>query len=154
MHDGRAPDLASATAEMPSVSPSTITVEPDQAMYPGRAPPRYLSAQPRRTHSGLTHYCVVRIDLPRGTLAAQLIHAAGESAGQALAPGTIAVALAAGGEDELHAIERELVARGIPHRAIREPDPPWNGALMAIGIQPVVDRAAVAPVTGRLKLLR
>jgi hypothetical protein len=71
-----------------------------------------------------------------------------------LAPGTIAVALAARDEAELRAIELELSARGIPHRAIREPDPPWNGALMAIGIEPLADRAAVRPVTGRLQLLR
>lgn len=96
----------------------------------------------------------MRVDLPRGTFAAQLIHAAGESVAGALPPGTTAVALAAASEDELAAIERELVARGIPHRAIREPDPPWNGALMAIGITPVADRAAVRPVTGRLHLIR
>ena len=119
-----------------------------------RNEPEGCGFEPRRTHPELTHCCVVRVDLPRGTFAAQLIHAAGESAGGSLSSGTIAVALGAKDEDELLAVERQLRARGIPHRAIREPDPPWNGALMAIGIEPVADRAAVRPVTGRLPLIR
>ena len=102
----------------------------------------------------LTHYCVVREDLPRGVLAAQLIHAAGESAPGDLPSGTIAVALAARDEAHLAALELELRRRGVPHHAIREPDPPWRGALMAIGIEPVADRARVKPITGSLKLLR
>jgi peptidyl-tRNA hydrolase len=97
---------------------------------------------------------VVRQDLPRGVLAAQLIHAAGESAGGPLPPHTIAVALAAVDEAQLVAVERALRRLGIPHRAIREPDPPWNGSLMAIGIEPVAERALVNPVTSGLRLLR
>lgn len=107
----------------------------------------------RRAHT-LTHYCVVRQDLPRGVLAAQLIHAAGESAGGELPASTIAVALSARDEAQLLAIEQQLRRLAIPHRAIREPDPPWNGALMAIGIAPVRDRGAVSGVTGALGLLR
>lgn len=102
----------------------------------------------------LTHYCLIRQDLPRGVLAAQLIHAAGESAPGGLPSGTIAVALAARDEAHLASLELQLRHLGIPHRAIREPDKPWNGALMAIGIEPVVDRALVREVTGSLRLLR
>src|SRR6185436_16675151 len=86
-----------------------------------------------------THYCIVRADLPRGVLAAQLIHAAGESSPGGLPEGTRAVALAAQGELHLASIERHLRQLGIDHRAIREPDPPWDGALMAIGLAPVHD---------------
>jgi hypothetical protein len=87
-------------------------------------------------------------------LAAQLIHAAGESAGGDLPASTIAVALAARNEAQLLAIEQLLRRLKIPHRAIREPDSPWNGALMAIGLAPVRDRDAVRRVTGSLSLLR
>ncbi|MFV8749694.1 peptidyl-tRNA hydrolase [Nannocystaceae bacterium ST9] len=97
---------------------------------------------------------MIRQDLPRGVLAAQLIHAAGESSRGALPPHTVAVALAARDEVHLESLEQALRRLDIPHRAIREPDPPWNGALMAIGIVPVADRSIVKPVTGGLKLLR
>ena len=102
----------------------------------------------------LTHYCVIRQDLPRGVLAAQLIHAAGESSRARLPPHTFAIALAARDEAHLESIEAALRRLDIPHCAIREPDPPWNGALMAIGIVPVADRGVVKPITGSLKLLR
>lgn len=99
------------------------------------------------------HYCIVRDDLPRGTLAAQLIHAAGESS-ERVATGTHAVALAAKDEAHLSRIEAKLQRRGISHTAIREPDSPYNGALMAIGIEPVADRRLVRPITKGLRLLR
>ena len=102
----------------------------------------------------LTHYCLIRRDLPRGVLAAQLIHAAGESAPGDLPSGTIAVALAARDEAHLLELEAQLRQLGIAHRAIREPDAPWCGALMAIGIEPVRDRAHLRGVTGSLPLLR
>jgi hypothetical protein len=101
-----------------------------------------------------THYCIVRADLPRGVLAAQLVHAAGESSPGNLPSTTFAVVLAADDEAQLERIERELCSRGIDHRAVREPDSPWEGALMAIGIQPVSDRSTLKPVTGGLPLLR
>ncbi|MEM9462699.1 MAG: hypothetical protein AAGF11_51600 [Myxococcota bacterium] len=114
----------------------------------------------RRTNSGPdpparlpTHYCIVRADLPRGVLAAQLIHAAGESSPGSLPSGTRAVALAARDEAHLRSIEQCLVRLGIEHRAIREPDPPWCGALMAIGLMPVSDRTKVRKATRRLPLL-
>jgi len=100
-----------------------------------------------------THYCIVRADLPRGVLAAALIHAAGESPRGPVRPGTHAVALAARDEAHLRSIERRLARLGIDHRAIREPDPPWHGALMAIGLPPVDDRRRVRKVTARLPLL-
>lgn len=101
----------------------------------------------------LTHFCIIRADLPLGVLAVQLIHAAGESSGQ-VPSGTYAVALAARNETHLKLIEEKLQEHGIPHAAVREPDAPWNGALMAIGIEPTADRSSVHPITKRLKLLR
>jgi hypothetical protein len=138
----------------------------------------------------LTHYVIVRRDLPFGTLCAQLTHAAGESfyrlpqfparsssestshrlgdggsnpsertnagvaqcseqqvsslqvGGSNPSPGsislshTIAVVLGARNELRLLKLERTLLAAGIPHVAIREPDAPWHNQLMAIGLVP------------------
>ena len=108
----------------------------------------------RTTPTFLTHYCVIRRDLPRGTLAAQLIHAAGESSPGGLASGTRAVALAVEDEAELLALERQLCTLGLAHVAIREPDPPWDGALMAIGMVPVADRQPLRRALGRVSLLK
>jgi peptidyl-tRNA hydrolase len=102
----------------------------------------------------LTHYCLVRQDLPRGVLAAQLIHAAGESSPGGLPENTFAVALAAKSEEHLLHLEEKLRRLSIPHAAIREPDAPWDGALMAIGLAPVADRNQVKKVTSSLPLLR
>lgn len=97
---------------------------------------------------------IVRADLPRGTLAAQVVHAAGESSPGRLPPGTRAVVLAARDEAHLAQLEHLLRQMAIPHHPIREPDPPHFHALMAIGIVPLVDRGRVHPVTGQLPLLR
>lgn len=100
----------------------------------------------------LTHYVIVRRDLPLGFLAAQVVHAAGESSPGDLDPGTHAVVLAASSE-QLAALERQLSKEGIAHVAIREPDPPWDGALTAIGVAPVTDRRPVRRLTSSLPLL-
>lgn len=89
--------------------------------------------------SKYTHYCIVRDDLPKGTQAAQLVHAAGESAAIHEGPlphGTRAVVLAVSGQEKLLAVEKRLVDKDIPHHAVREPDAPYNGALVAIGVCP------------------
>lgn len=121
---------------------------------PGTKRPGISGFETRRTCHQLTHYCICRDDLPRGTLAAQLLHAAGESSPGDLPTGTIAVALAAKSEDHLVFLEEKLRRLAIPHKAIREPDAPWNGALMAIGIQPVADRNKVKKITSGLPLLK
>lgn len=69
-------------------------------------------------------------------LAAQIIHAAGESSPGELPEGTYAVALAAKNEACLSAISDKLRAQGVRFVEIREPDAPWGGALMAIGLVP------------------
>lgn len=95
---------------------------------------------------------VVRADLPIGFMAAQVVHAAGESTPGRLSPGTNAVVLAAS-EDELAALEARLKEHGVAHAAIREPDEPWGGALTAIGLEPVRDRASLHDHLGHLPLL-
>lgn len=96
---------------------------------------------------------IVRRDLPIGTLAAQIIHAAGESSPGNLPEDTFAVALAADSELQLLSIEQKLKNKNIPHAAIREPDAPWLGQLMAIGIAPC-DRSLVRKEIGNLPLLK
>ncbi len=86
-------------------------------------------------------------------LAAQLTHAAGESSPGRLASGTRAVVLAVDGECALALVEERLHVAGVDHVAIREPDLPWAGALMAIGIVPAHERAAIRRALGRLPLL-
>lgn len=106
------------------------------------------------TAAPLTHYVIVRDDLPRGVLAAQIVHAAGESSPGTLPPDTTAVVLRVGSEAELARLEARLAEGDVSHRAIREPDAPWHGALMAIGLAPVADRGRLRAYTRGLKLLR
>jgi hypothetical protein len=86
-------------------------------------------------------------------LAAQLTHAAGESSPGGLPSGTRAVVLAVDDEPQLVRVEERLRVADLAHVAIREPDAPWAGALMAIGIVPLRERAAVRRVLGRMALL-
>lgn len=99
---------------------------------------------------------IVRRDLPIGVLGAQIIHAAGESSPGGLTEGTYAVALAVPDEVALAAEAVRLRSRGFAHLSsgqdvgrtqafgserlafvtIHEPDEPYRGALMAIGIVP------------------
>jgi hypothetical protein len=83
---------------------------------------------------------IIREDLPRGTLGAQIAHAARESCTQFKidhSPLPIhVVVLAARCETHLLELEARLRAGGVPHFAMREPDPPLNGAITAIGLPP------------------
>jgi hypothetical protein len=69
-------------------------------------------------------------------LAAQILHAGGESSLGNLAEGTYAIVLAVPNEEALCALADRLERDGVKLVRINEPDPPWNGALMAIGIRP------------------
>lgn len=87
------------------------------------------------------HYIIVRPDLPVGLLAAQVTHAAGESAALRTPPaGCHAVVLAAS-EAELHRLARLLPEKCIPFRAVYEDTAPYEDALMAIGIAPMTPEA-------------
>jgi hypothetical protein len=96
----------------------------------------------------------VRRDLPLGTIAAQLIHAAGASSPGVLPDGTRAIALMVDSEAELALLAERLELASIPIVMVREPDPPWSGALMAIGISPFADVRAARRVLAKLQLLR
>lgn len=91
-----------------------------------------------------------------GVLAAMIVHAAGESAqlcgASAAGPPTHAVALTAS-EAELCALARELERGGVPFVFVREPDEPWRGAPMAIGVAPM-PRGRVRRLLAHLPLVR
>jgi peptidyl-tRNA hydrolase len=86
----------------------------------------------------LTHYVIVRRDLPPGLMAAQIVHAAGESAPQRLPPGTYAIVLAVNGPLDLEALSRRLSLADVRHTVVRESDPPYSGQATAIGVEPAL----------------
>jgi hypothetical protein len=65
-----------------------------------------------------------------------LVHAAGESSPGNLPQDTHAIVLAVPDESALTVLAKRLVKAGTAHVTIHEPDAPWNGALMAIGVVP------------------
>ena len=99
----------------------------------------------------MTHYIVVRSDLPIGFILAQVTHAAGESS-SGVPPGTNAVVLEVNNESELLKISEQLQERNIKHRVIKEVDPPFTGQHTAIGLEPVQSRELVKKVLSRLPL--
>lgn len=84
----------------------------------------------------LTHYCIIRADLPLGVACAQLVHAAGESSHGNLPASTFAVVLHAASEEQLLTIYQKLTEADIPSVLVREPDAPWCGQAMSIGVSP------------------
>lgn len=88
------------------------------------------------SESPFYHFVLIRSDLPFGVQLAQTVHAAGQSSpGPGLPPDTHAVVLQAS-EAQIRALEGKLLARGIQYFLVREPDPPYNGALMALALPP------------------
>lgn len=93
----------------------------------------------------LYHYCIIRPDLPIGDYGAQIGHAYAHSnhLGLALPADTHNVVLRSckksackcNGQHLLE-FEQYLIVNSVQHISIREPDAPWDGALMAIGIYP------------------
>jgi hypothetical protein len=84
----------------------------------------------------LTHYCIVRTDIPVGVACANLVHAAGESSPGDLSSGTYAIALGAASEKDLKRIEARLEQHGVPFRSITESHGSYAGQPMAIGVEP------------------
>ena len=95
---------------------------------------------------------VVREDLPKGVLAAHVLHAAGES-GPAPS-GSIAVALGVPDEATLLIVAARLEAAGIQHVLIRENAGVFDGQATAIGVSPVIDRHCDQEVHGALRLVK
>lgn len=92
------------------------------------------------------HYIIVRSDLPFGTIAAQVAHAAARSAilrfngdVQPNIDHAMVVVLEARSPQHISAILQRLNRfenEWLNFVPVYEPDLPWNGALMAIGIAP------------------
>ena len=101
----------------------------------------------------LTHYVIVRKDLPPGFQAAQIVHAAGESSQGKLLPNTNAVVLSVDNENDLWWIAGQISIAGIAHVLIREVDPPYSGQYTALGIVPLGDRSRVKKIFSKLSLL-
>ena len=107
----------------------------------------------------LTHYIIVRRDLPLGTLAAMITHAAGESSAYYEDPydgrfrGAHAVVLGVDSEKALDRLADKLFDLDIPNVRIRESSYPWNGALMAVGVVPG-EKEKIFPVLKNYLLLR
>ncbi len=95
---------------------------------------------------------VVRDDLPKGVLAAHILHAAGES-GPA-PPGSIAVALAVSSEADLLHVAARLDACGVAYVLIREDAGTFANQVTAIGIPPVTDRTAIRKALSHLRLVK
>jgi len=86
-------------------------------------------------------------------MAAQIVHASGESIKGPLPPHTNAVVLSVKNQAELLVIATKLQLAGIPHILIREVDPPYDGHATAIGIVPLSDRREVKKIVSGLPLL-
>lgn len=87
-------------------------------------------------------------------MAAQLVHAAGESSPGNLSEGTHAVVLGVHSEEELLVLEQKLLEFRVEYKAIREPDAGWNNQLMSIGISPTVKTPVLKKLLSQLPLLR
>lgn len=64
------------------------------------------------------------------------VHAAGESSPGNLPSDTYVIVLAVPSELALLAVAEKLAQAQVAHVTIHEPDAPWSGALMAIGLRP------------------
>jgi hypothetical protein len=82
-----------------------------------------------------------------------LVHAAGESSPGNLPESTHAVVLAVPDERALLREETRLRAAGASLTAIREPDAPFFGALMAIGLRPA-RKGVIRKLVSELPLLK
>lgn len=128
----------------------------------------------------LTHYVVVRRDLPVGVLLAMVAHAAGESfyrlrlpssekehllskqedvgsiptGGSTFNPAeTIAVVLGSRNEGRLTKLANALHNAGIAYVGIHEIDGEFAGQLMAIGVVPG-DKDTISPLVNDFHMLR
>lgn len=90
----------------------------------------------RPVEDPLTHFVVIRADLPQGVAAAQIVHAAGESVVATVPAGTFAVVLGVPDEPALQSLAARLVAAAVPHAIAVETDGDWAGQMMAIGVAP------------------
>ena len=108
----------------------------------------------------LTHYVIIRRDLPIGFISAQLVHAAGESVSGSLPQGTFAVVLEVEDEPRLRELANNLQIGDIKHTLITEVDAPYTGQATAIGIEPTRNRGELKkylsslPLFGKHRMLK
>lgn len=92
-----------------------------------------------------------------GVCAAQAAHAATECLliGDVPVPGDTSVCvLEAETAASLEMLHVALEKAGVRHVIIREPDEPYRGSAVAVGLPPVDDRDTVRPLLQRFKPLR
>lgn len=82
----------------------------------------------------MIHYIAVRRDLPFGTTLAMVAHAAAES-NDLVGHCTVCV-LGVRNERTLLKLHAKLNSYGIKNELVCEPDEPWNGAAMSLGVRP------------------
>lgn len=101
-------------------------------------------------------YVLVRKDLPVYVQMVNVGHACGEAIITApISKRTIIRLLHVADEAELLAYRDKLVAKGFAVATVNEPDPPYNGAAMAIATEPLTERtSAIGKVVFHLKPAR
>ena len=101
------------------------------------------------------HYILIRKDLPASVQMVNAVHAAGESIIDAPIPSTTrAVLLGVDNEEMLLSYFEKLKTKNIHYVLIREPDEPYNGAAMAIGIAPSDRRNMLRKLFHHLETLK
>lgn len=89
-----------------------------------------------------------------GVAAAQAAHAAAESIRRLpVSDQTHVCVLVADTSDMIESLATRLAADGVHHVVIREPDAPYNGAAVALGMEPQ-DRERIGPYVEQFKVFR
>lgn len=86
-------------------------------------------------------------------LAAQIVHAAGETSTGDLPAGTHAVVLGVDSEEALKFLSRKLRAACVPHKPIIENDAPYTDQWMALGLSPA-PKGCIYPHVKHLDLVK
>lgn len=102
------------------------------------------------------HYILVRKDLPIPVQMVNVAHAAGESIIDApIPPTTRAIVLHVENEEQLLLFSNLLKQKeGLHHVLIREPDAPYNGEAMALGLAPSQRRNFLRRLFYHLELVK
>lgn len=101
------------------------------------------------------HYILVRKDLPFAVQMVNVAHAAGESVTEApIASTTRAVLLHVENEQQLLEYAQLMQEKQISHVLIREPEQPYNGAAMSLGLAPSTRRNAFRRLFYHLQLVK
>ena len=95
----------------------------------------------------LSHYVIVRRDLPAGIRLAYTVHAVGESVTGKVPAGTRAIVLAVEDEGGLRVYAHALDRAGVEHTMIVE-----DGQAFSIGVRPLEDITSIRRLTSGLPL--